>query len=263
MLDVVNPGTVGTGTAIALFIGIMLAMASGRWIGRRHVSRYGTHSLDSVVSLETAVFALLGLLIAFTFSGALTRFDLRRAQIVDEANAIGTAYLRVDLLPVAAQPTLREAFRDYVDARLATYRKLPDIEAARRELTRSLELQSEIWKQAITAIRMPEVRPGIELLVVPALNDMFDMATVRVFATKMHPPVIIYGMLFALALSSAFLVGYQTAFEKGYDVVHQIGFAAIVAFTLYVILDIEYPRAGWIRLDAIDEALVNVRAGMK
>jgi hypothetical protein len=263
MLDVVNPGTVGTSTAVALFIGIMLAIASGRWIGRRHVARYGTHTLDSVVSLETAVFALLGLLIAFTFSGALTRFDLRRAQIVDEANAIGTAYLRIELLPGAAQAPLRAAFRDYVDARLATYRKLPDVEAARRELARSQELQWEIWNQAIAAVQMQNVRPGTEILIMPALNQVFDIATVRVFATQMHPPLIIYAMLFALALASAFLVGYQTAFEKGYDVVHQVGFAAIVAFTLYVILDIEYPRAGWIRLDAIDEALVNVRAGMK
>ncbi len=73
----------------------------------------------------------MGLLIAFTFSGALTRFDARRVQAVDEANAIGTAYLRVDLLPAAAQPKLREAFRSYADARIATYRKLPDVAAAR------------------------------------------------------------------------------------------------------------------------------------
>jgi len=263
VLDIIDPAVIGGTLAGILFVGIIVALATGRWIGKRTMARHGLTTLSNVGSLETAVFALLGLIIAFTFSGALTRFDTRRAQIVDEANAIGTAYLRIDLLPVPAQPTLREAFRGYVDARVATYRKLPDIEAARRELTHSQELQSEIWKQAVAAVRMPEVRPGTELLVVPALNDMFDITTVRVFATKMHPPLIIYAMLFALALSSAFLVGYQTAFEKGYDVVHQIGFAAIVAFTLYVILDIEYPRAGWIRLDALDEALVNVRAGMK
>ena len=263
MLDLVNPGTVGAATAVALFIGIMVAIAAGRWIGRRHVARYGTHSLDSVGSLETAVFALLGLMIAFTFSGALTRFDVRRAQIVDEANAIGTAYLRIDLLPAAAQPQLRQAFRDYVDARLSTYRKLPDLEAARLELARSQDLQTAIWNQAVAAVRMSDVRPGTEVLMMPALNQMFDITTVRVFATQMHPPLIIYVMLIGLALASALLAGYQTAFEKGYDLVHQIGFAAIVAFTLYVILDIEYPRAGWIRLDEIDQALVNVRASMK
>jgi len=86
---------------------------------------------------------------------------------------------------------------------------------------------------------------------------------VRVAATQIHPPAIIYAMLVALALASALLAGYQTAGEKGYDWIHKIGFAGIVAFTIYVIIDIEYPRLGWIRLDAIDQLLVNVRAGMK
>jgi hypothetical protein len=92
---------------------------------------------------------------------------------------------------------------------------------------------------------------------------MFDITTVRVVATQLHPPVIVYAMLIALALGSALLAGYQTAGEKGYDWIHKIGFAAIVAFTVYVILDIEYPRLGFVRLDAIDQVLVNVRAGMK
>lgn len=83
--------------------------------------------------MEGAVFALLGLLIAFTFSGAATRFDTRRQLIIEETSDIGTAYLRLDLLPVEAQPGLREKFREYVDARLEVYRKLPDIAAAKKE----------------------------------------------------------------------------------------------------------------------------------
>ena len=83
-------------------------------------------------AVDGAVFALLGLMIAFTFSGAASRLEVRRQLIVQEANAIGTAYLRLDLLPPGAQPGLREDFRQYVDARLAVYSKLPDIEAAKR-----------------------------------------------------------------------------------------------------------------------------------
>ena len=142
------------------------------------------------------MFALMGLLIAFTFSGGLTRFDERRAQVVEEANAIGTAYLRVDLLPAAAQPKLREAFRQYLDTRIATYRKLPDLAAAREELARSQQLQAEIWQQAVAAARSAENRP----------------------------------MLFGLALAAALLAGYQAAGERSLDWVHQLGFAAIVAF---------------------------------
>jgi hypothetical protein len=262
MLEIINPVVIGGAIAVAIFVGILVFLMTGRWIGKRDIARYGAAGLPSIGSLEAAVFALLGLLIAFTFSGALTRFDVRRSQAVDEANAIGTAYLRIALLPEAAQPSMRETFRNYVDSRIATYRKLPDVDAAREELARSQALQSEIWRQAVAAVRMPESRPGAELLVMPALNQMFDITTVRVIATQMHPPLIVFAMLVGLALGSALLAGYQSAAEKTYDWVHKIGFAGVVAFTVYVILDIEYPRLGWVRLDAIDQVLVNVRAGM-
>jgi hypothetical protein len=92
---------------------------------------------------------------------------------------------------------------------------------------------------------------------------MFDIQGLRVAATQIHPPLLIYAMLIGFALASAVLSSYQSAGEKGYDLVHKIGFAGIVALTIYVILDIEYPRLGLVRLDAIDQLLVNVRAGMK
>lgn len=263
MFQVTDLAIVGGWFAGLLFVGIVLCLVLGRWLRRRAlVQLHGAESLN-VASLEAAVFGLLGLLIAFTFSGALTRFDQRRAMVVDEANAVGTAYLRIDLLPAAAQPRLRETFRQYVDARLATYRKLPDLDAARSELARSQQLQADIWAQALAATRLPESRPGTDVLMMPALNQMFDITTVRVMASQMHPPRIIYVMLFSLALASALLAGYQSASRGQYDWLHGIGFAAIVAFTVYVIVDVEYPRLGWVRIDAIDQVLVDVRAGMK
>src|ERR1051326_3697666 len=133
MLGLIDPAVIGGTLAVVLFVGIIAALAAGRWIGKRPIARYGPSAAPALGSLETAVFALLGLMIAFTFSGALTRFDSRRAQAVEEANAIGTAYLRVDLLPASEQPKIREKFRQYVDARIATYKALPDVAAARRE----------------------------------------------------------------------------------------------------------------------------------
>ncbi|HEX6722552.1 MAG TPA: DUF4239 domain-containing protein [Burkholderiaceae bacterium] len=262
MLQVIDPAVIGGWLAATLFVGIMAFLAFGHWLRRRTIA-HDSAELLNVASLEAAVFGLLGLLIAFTFSGALTRFDQRRAQVVDEANAIGTAYLRVDLLPASAQPRMRESFRQYVDARLATYRKLPDLDAARGELERSQQLQTDIWAQAVAATRLPESRPGTDVLMMPALNQMFDLTTVRVVATQMHPPRIIYAMLFFLALASSLLAGYQWAGRSHYDWLHGVGFAAIVSFTVYVIIDIEYPRLGFVRIDAIDQVLVDVRAGMK
>ena len=262
-LHVIDPAVYGATISVALFLGIIACLALGRRLGQRVLARTAGPPAMAIGSLETAVFGLLGLLIAFTFSGALSRFDQRRAQAVDEANAIGTAYLRIDLLPASAQPGLRAAFRAYADARIATYGKLPDIAAAQAEVERSKGFQAEIWQQAVVATRLPDARPGAELLILPAINAMLDSAMVRLAATQIHPPSVIYAMLVALAIAAALLAGYQSAGEPDYDWPHKLGFAAIVALTVYVILDIEYPRLGFVRIDAIDQLLVDVRAGMK
>lgn len=262
VLDVIDPARYGGTVASILFVGILLALMGGRRLGLRNIARNG-HAGSSVGSLETAIFALLGLLIAFTFSGALNRFDSRRADAVREANAIGSAWLRLDLLPASAQPALRERFRAYADARIATYRALPDVGAAQQHLDRSIKLQGDIWSGTIAALALPGVRTGSEPVVVNAMNDMIDMMAVRVYSTRIHPPTVIYAMLVVLALAAALLAGYQSAAERGYDWIHKIGFAAIVSFTVYVILDMEYPRLGLIRIDAIDQVLVDARAAMK
>ena len=133
-------------SAFALGAGMLLLMEAGRRIGAWRMAKDPDGARAGVGAVEGAVFALLGLLIAFTFSGAAVRFDARRQLIVEETNAIGTAYLRLDLLPAAAQPALREKFRQYVDSRLEVYRRLPDIESAMEELARSNSLQGEIWR---------------------------------------------------------------------------------------------------------------------
>ena len=259
MLDLINPAVAGGGIAIGTFVGILLCLAAGRWIGKRAIARNAAH-LPNVGSLEGAVFALLGLMIAFTFSGALSRYDSRRIQVVDEANAIGTAWLRIDLLPSSAQPKMREAFRAYVDSRIGTYAKLPDVKAAKQEAIRSQKLQNEIWAQTMAALRMAETPGGTNILMVPGLNQMFDLSAARIAATQIHPPPIIYAMLIGLALASALLAGYQSATQL--DPIHRFGFAAIIAFTIYVIFEIEYPRLGIVRIDAIDQLLVAVRSSM-
>jgi hypothetical protein len=96
----------------------------------RRLARDPEGALAGVGIVEGAVFGLLALLVAFAFSGSAARFDTRRQLIVEETNAIGTAYLRLDLLPTAAQPSLRAHFRQYVAARLDVYRQLSDRAAA-------------------------------------------------------------------------------------------------------------------------------------
>jgi hypothetical protein len=200
---------------------------------------------------------------AFTFSGAAARFDARRQLIVEETNDIGTAYLRLDLLPSAAQPSLRAHFRQYVATRLEVYRRLPDFAAAREGLGRVAALQTEIWTQVVAGSREPDAHPDAAKLLLPALNAMFDIVTTRTMALRMHPPLIIFVMLFVLALASALLAGHGLAGGKQRDWFHMVGFAAMIAAAVYVILDLEFPRLGLIRVEAFDQALVDLLQSMQ
>src|SRR3954469_5052213 len=116
-------------SGVAVFASILVAMEIGRRFGKRERKQDLEGEASGTGAVEAAVFGLMGLLIAFTFSGAASRFDARRQLIVEEANTIGTAYLRIDLLPAHSQPTLREKFRQYLDARLEIFRKIPDFKA--------------------------------------------------------------------------------------------------------------------------------------
>ncbi len=181
--------------------------------------------------------------------------------IVEEANNIGTAYLRVDLLPSESQPAIRDKFKHYVDSRLETYRKIPDMEAVNAELRRSQQLQNDIWTMSVAASQNSQTTMA-GMLLMPALNAMIDITTTRTMSAQMHPPIPIFVMLVVMALASAVLAGSGMARAKSRNWLHKVAFALILAVTVYVILDMEYPRLGFIRVDSFDQALVDVRNSM-
>jgi hypothetical protein len=256
-----------TGVAMLITIGFFMAMMAMSEIGRRmgvaQLARDPDGLAKGAGAAEGAVFALLGLLLAFTFSGAASRFEARRMLINEEANAIGTAYLRIDLLPKDAQPALRDMFRKYLDLRATVYRSSDDETAFKTRLAQSVLLQEDIWKHAMAALKSPEATSPANMLMVPALNEMFDITTTRQTATTNHPPVIIFVLLGALGLIGALLVGYGTSAIKRRDWLHQSMFALITGFAFYVIIDLEFPRLGLIRIDAADQLLIDLRSTMR
>ena len=248
--------------AAALFFGMLVLLETGRRVGNQRLARDPKGARAGTGVVEAAVFALVGLLIAFTFSGAASRFDQRRDLIVQETNMIGTAYLRLDLLPADARANVQTDFRRYVDARLHAYRMVPDMQAVRAELARAAALQKTIWEEVVVAGQAPGAAPDAIKLLLPALNDMIDITTTRTLAVQLHPPTAIYLMLVFLALASALLAGYSMAGGRSRNWLHMVAFVAVMAMAVYVIIDIEFPRLGLVRVDAFDQALVDLRATM-
>jgi len=243
----------------------MLAMLGGLEIGRRLRFRELADGSDAASggtgTVEGAVFALLGLLIAFTFTGASGRFDMRRQQIIEETNAIGTAWLRIDMLSSIDQPPLRDAFRRYTDARIRVYSSIPDMAAVEATLKEAGTLQRELWTLAVAAVNR-DSRPQAATLLLPAINDMFDIATSRSAAARMHVPALILWLLCGLAVLASILAGYSMATPEGRSWLHLLMFATIISLTVYVILDLEFPRIGLMRIDAMDRLMVDLRASM-
>ena len=245
-----------------LFFGMLASSEIGRRIGVVSLKHDPDGLEKGTAAAEAAVFALLGLLIAFTFSGAASRFEARRHLINDEANAIGTAYLRIDMLPADAQPEMRELFRRYLDARSAAYRNAKDLVATNAKLAEGFTLQGEIWKKAVAACLRPDAPAQASMLVLPALNQMIDITATRVMATRNHPPLIVFLLLAGLSFIGALLVGYGTSLNRHRTWLHTLIFAFILSLTTYVIVDLEFPRLGLIRVDAADQALDDLRKSM-
>jgi ABC-type glycerol-3-phosphate transport system permease component len=208
------------------------------------------------------VFGLLGLTLAFTFAGAADRFAIRRDQIVQEANTIGTAYLRLDLLPTEDQPAIRALFRQYLETRIEVYDKFADRAASSAALNKGNQLQREIWTRCVAATqKAPRPEPG--LLLLQALNEMIDMTTTRTMAALIHAPIVVTGLLVVLSLFGALLAGYAMSAQPRRNLLHQILFGLAITCTIYVVLDLEYPRIGLINLTSIDRVIVDLREMMK
>jgi len=253
---------VGIFLFLVIFASTLILLEVGRRIGvrKRPLDPEGQES--GLGAVEGAVFGLMGLLLAFTFSGAASRFEVRRQLIVQETNAIGTAYLRLDLLPAGDQPKLREDFRTYVDARLSVYRKLPDLEASKAEMSKATALQGQIWSQAVAGCKEMN-SPAVTSLVLSSLNEMIDITTTRAVALRSHPPAIIFIMLFILLLACSLMAGYGMSAGKAPSWLHMVGFAFIMAIAVYVIMDIEFPRVGLVRIDYVDQVMLDLRNSMK
>jgi hypothetical protein len=243
---------------LALIAGLFVSMLAFVELGRRIGLNKKFEGLGAV---EGGVFGLMGLLIAFTFGSAAVRFETRRSLAVEEVNDIGTAYLRLDLLQPAAQAKLRDAFRRYVDSRIAVYEGLPDLDVARVPLARMAELQNEIWRESVTACgEVASSAPAMLLL--PALNTMFDITTTRTVAFQSHQPTIIFVMLALAMLACSLLAGFEMGIGSGRNWLHVVCFAAVLTIAFFVILDLEYPRVGLLRLDWMDQLLRDLRSGM-
>lgn len=248
------------GIALVIALALVACLETGRQMRLRQ--RMPDTDIGIGV-IETAVFGLLGLLLAFTFYGADGRFAAHRQLLVQETNAISTVYRRVNLLPAASQSQIRADLRDYVDSRVAFYGDASiHTDYVPRDIARFQALQQKIWQESIESARTDPSGATLTLMT-SSLNDMINVTSAYSEVLRTHPPLEIYFLLLVLTLSGALLAGYRLGEQPRHPWLHAVVFAMAFTLTLYTIIDLEFPRYGINRLARYDQALVNLRDSMK
>jgi Protein of unknown function (DUF4239) len=244
--------------AVALVL-FLLACEAGYRIGLKHHAGVNDPTRSHVNALQATVFGLLALLLAFTVSMALSRYETRKELVLAEANAIGTAALRAALLADAQRSEATALLRQYVDARLAFYNAGIDparLAAAAAETTR---LQQALWATAVRTTR-DDARSVPAGLFVQALNDVIDLDTKRAQALKDHIPAPVLYLVLATALVALGFLGAGC----GLDARRRFGSTALVclllALVLAVILDLDRPRRGLIQVS--QDSMLGVKASL-
>lgn len=233
-----------------LLLGIAICLEVGRRIGIRGANAEPRPGQEA---LQGSVAALMGLLIAFTFSDSLSRWEQRRELMVKEVNSISTAHLRLELLPGAVQPGIAQDLRSYVEQRILLYSILNDSALVRTASAELAMLQGRIWSVAVAS--SDTLHPSVRQLVLPSMNAMFDAANERVLALQAHTPDIVFHMLFVLVLGSSLLAGHGMGRRSGRLNAYSILYTLLIVASVYLILDLQYPRFGLIRNAEIDAPL--------
>jgi len=244
---------------VGLFCAMVAAARAGNRLAERRRQRPDADAEVGTSAIDAAVLGLLGLLVAFWFSSAGTRLDVRRSLIVEEANAIGTAWLRLDLLPAATRTAVRDLFRGYADVRLAQTTGSPQADREASLDRRLTDFRDQIWRQAVAAAPECESDQAAAILL-ESLNAMFDAGTRHQAFFNAHTPAAILVLLLAVAIFAALLAGHDMGGRGTFNWLHTVVFAGVVSLTIWVIYDLEMPRYGLIRVDNFDATVRAVRA---
>jgi hypothetical protein len=230
---------------VSLVFVMLVLLEAGYRTGRHRAKKKGTDDGAQNGVIQGATLGLLGLLLAFSFSAAADRFFERQDLIVAEANAIGTALLRADLLDDARQKEFRAALKEYTEYRVSfTTRHGADLNAT--AASADVERQhTRIWSATMAGIAS---KPTEMLLVLPAINDMIDLHSVRVAATEKHIPMLVLGLLIAASLLSIASLGYSSGLGGHRQAELSVPLALLIGASLWITIDLDHPRDGLLRL---------------
>ena len=224
------------------FVALWLSAWVGAVLSRRRKLEEG--SRDDFGVIQAATLTLLGLILGFSFSMAITRYDHRKNLEEEEANAIGTEFLRADLLPAADAAKVKNLLKSYTEQRIAFY-ITRDPEEYRQIVTRTAKLQGDLW----SAVQAPAaVQPTpLSALAVAGMNDVLNSQGYTQAAWWNRIPITAWGLMVVMAICCNVLIGYGAHNVKTERQLLLV-LPLVVSITFMLIADIDSPRGGLIRV---------------
>ena len=233
---------------ITLLMVALLAISGEIGFRRGARNRKSKESVRSLMSgTGAAMLGLLGLLLGFTLSMAVSRWDARRAVIVNEANAVGTLWLRAGLLEDSLRDDLRDTLRTYTDARIALGGSRGDRAALQAARSKSEALHATIWS-AVEHADQPGRSPAVLSSLITAANDVIDIHELRLASIENYLPATLIMLLFAVsAVSIGFLAwAFGAANQGGRTAIIMLGL--LIGSVLLLIMDVNRPQRGRIEI---------------
>jgi hypothetical protein len=243
------------GLFIAILVIVLLSIECGYRLGKYRRGRHGQEKEAPVGTMVGATLGLLAFILAFTFGLAAARFDTRRQVLLDEANAIGTTYLRAGMLPERGEE-VRRLLRDYVGVRLDAVRSGDVAEGIRQSKT----IQQQVWTEAET-VAQKNPNSIVVGLFIQSLNETIDLHAKRVQAgVRSRIPGAIWVGLFAVAVLSLTAMGYLEGLSGTRRSLAVVAVAVAFSVVIELIADLDRPQEGVLRVS--QQALVDLQRSM-
>lgn len=223
----------------------LIALLFAAFVAGRRMGRVSEAEQEHLGVIQGASLGVLGLLIGFSFSGAMGRFSDRRAIIVEEANAISTAWLRADLLAEPHRADIKALLNQYTEARLVLF-AARDSQAADSAETSVQAVQNELWGVACVAVGDSE---SLREMVLPPLNQAFDARSSRNESSRSHIPGAVIVVLLLSAMLSTAMISYGQA-SRGQPVLYPaVGLVVLIGIVIWITIDLDFPRSGLVQVN--------------
>lgn len=224
-------------TVVIALVAAEVGFRIGMWLQRRDPDSGKTPMTGAVVG---GMLGLMAFLLAFCIGIVINQHNGRKAMVVTEANAVGTAYLRADFLGEPDRASTRDLLREYVEVRLAAAADPALYDSA---LTRSEAIHGELWSIVEDNVRQGQ-ESAIMALFVDSVNEVIDVHSLRLAAVDLRLPELLWMVLYAATVLSFLLVGVASSSDRKRDPLAILLFALAFVAVLMIIVDLDRPQQG-------------------